>query len=754
MAKPITKKTLSRRIEQILEANPDGIAVEKLVHQVQKKLPRATDAQVREALDFVTSQGLYCIDRGKVCLAPETAVVVIKPGQGLQVELAAERYRLPLAKGWEHRVLPGDVLEGFEDYEGYGSEAVFVPRKLVKAGMTEVVGRVALWKSGGKLQAGLDSRRFPGAQFAFADPGRVSGRKGKFVSAKILARPAPGRAEFLVDFVSEIQDQTRFGGELEEALRLFNLPHVFSAKTLSEVAKLPSEVRPGDVRGRTDLTGLEFCTIDGADARDFDDAVYAVKAQGGYRLVVAIADVSHYVKPGSGVDEDAQMRATSVYFPRRVVPMLPEALSNGICSLNPDVRRLAFVCDMLVAEDGSIASYRFYRAVIRSRARLTYDEVYEALFAKEKKPVAGMMRRLQALKKVYEILRKARDARQAIDFESAEPAFTFDERNEIVGVADKPVTDANRLIEECMLAANVCAASFIAKSGRESLYRVHPEPSEEKIAALKESLADFGIGFGTQDSLMKALGAVLEQVRGTGAAKAVQMLVLRAMMRASYSPKNVGHFGLQYPLYTHFTSPIRRYPDLLVHRTIASILAGKAYKPEISARAQAQFEQEGMAPTGREDDGEGVRNKDWIALGFVTSAAERRAEEAERDIDKWLKCQYLEKRMLVENAFEAHITGVTPFGFFVELDDIGLEGLVHISEIGDDYYVYEGSSIVGTDTDANFRIGSAVKVRVARLSVEDRTVDFALVKNQEGRRRAAPVGKTRAKARKGRKNGR
>jgi ribonuclease R len=560
-----------------------------------------------------------------------------------------------------------------------------------------IVGR--LHQQHGVLLLVPEDRRMPLDILIPADQaGRA--RPGEVATVELVAQPSK-HAQPIGRVLEVLGNYTDPGMEIEIALRKFDLPHEFSKKALALAKAMPEEVRAEDIgKGRRDLRHLPFVTIDGETAKDFDDAVHAEREGKGFRLRVAIADVSHYVRHGDALDVDARERGTSVYFPRRVIPMLPEKISNGLCSLNPNLDRLAMVCDMAITPAGKVARYEFYAAVFRSHARLTYTAVWEKI-SKGKAD-----QDLQNLYAVYKVLFDERTRRGAIDFESVETKMEFDARGKILRIVPEPRNEAHRLIEECMLAANVCAGNFLSSRGHPVLYRVHDVPAPEKVKALRDFLAELGLTLpGGDKPKPKDYAQLLAKIRPRPDHGLLQTILLRSMKQAVYTPENLGHFGLAFDAYVHFTSPIRRYPDLLVHRAIKAVLANQQYT--------------------------GI---DWDETGRHCSETERRADDASRDVESWLKCFYMQDH--VGEAFEGAITGVTAFGLFVMLDNYYVDGLVHISELGRDYYRYEANRhlLLGERTGKRYRLADRIKVKLVRVDLETRKIDLVPADGDGGRR--------------------
>ncbi|MEY3969293.1 MAG: hypothetical protein RL617_306 [Pseudomonadota bacterium] len=544
-----------------------------------------------------------------------------------------------------------------------------------------------------------------------AEPGQVV--MVEIIEPPTRYTPPVGR---VVERLGSIDDP---GMEVEIAVRKFDVPHRFSSAAERLAERLPKAVRTADVKDRIDLRDLPLMTIDGEDARDFDDAVYAeVIPKKGWRLIVAIADVSHYVKPDDALDRDAFERATSVYFPRRVIPMLPEALSNGLCSLNPGVERLALVCDMVVSETGMVRAYQFYDAVILSAARLTYDQAWAALAdptGPEARVLGPRLRALETLYEVYKAFAAQRQSRGAIELETVETYMKTDDHGRIQQIMPRMRNDAHRLIEECMLAANTSAADFLERQKRTGLFRVHEGPTPERLRSLREFLKTQGLRLAGGDAPQPSDYARLSrEIKLRPDARLLQTLLLRSMQQAIYTPDNSGHFGLAYPAYAHFTSPIRRYPDLLVHRVIKAALGGANYVPKYGQRSDE--------PSKRSD-----ATERWRIIGDHCSAAERRADEASRDVEAWLKCQFMKNR--VGEQLPGTVTGVTSFGLFVTLDSLFVEGLIHVSELGGEYFQFNETihELRGERTGRRFRLYDPLIVQVSRVDLEARRIEFRLV---------------------------
>ncbi|QMT41030.1 ribonuclease R [Neisseria shayeganii] len=661
--------------------------------------------------------------RGAVCVAEKLAMVKCrieahKDGFGFAVPLTPDGQGDFVLYARQMRgLMHGDIVTvrpAGIDRRGRREGQVL---DIIERAQKNVVGRLVM-ERGVAMLAPEDSRL---TDNIILEPDSLGeARPGQVVVAEIDVYPEAHRPA--VAKITEILGNYADSGmEIEIAVRKHQLPHRFSEACARAAEKVPAQVCKTDLKGRTDLRDLPLVTIDGETARDFDDAVYAEKQGRNYRLVVAIADVSHYVTPGNPLDDDALERATSVYFPRRVIPMLPENLSNGICSLNPDVERLCMVCDMVFTYAGNLKSYQFYPAVMRSHARLTYNEVWDWI---ENGSDHALKPQIDTLYKLYQILQKKRSQRGAMEFETTETQMIFDKNGKIKCIVPVVRNDAHKLIEECMLAANVCAADFLLKNKHPALFRNHLGPTPEKLATLREQLGLLGLslGGGEQPS-PKDYAELFAQTENRPDRELIQVMLLRSMQQAVYEPGSEGHFGLAYSAYTHFTSPIRRYPDLIVHRAIKAVLSGSQYVPKDS----------------------------WQTLGAHTSFCERRADDASRDVENWLKTYYMQDK--IGEVFGGTVSGMAGFGLFVTLDGIHIEGLVHISDLGEDYFHYrpETMSIEGERSGLRFHMGDKVVVQVARADLDTSKIDLTLVSGgtigRAGKRRsAAKSGDKRSKA--------
>ena len=582
--------------------------------------------------------------------------------------------------------------------------------EILKRNTHSVVGR--FYSERGVHFVTPDNKRLP-TDIAVPEGETHGANHGQIVSVAIIEQPGK-RTPPVGRVVEVLGDHMAPGMEIDIAIRSHEVPQAWPAGVEKEIKAFGKSVPARAKRGREDLRDVPLVTIDGEDARDFDDAVYCEATPGGWRLLVAIADVSHYVSPDTALDQEALERGNSVYFPERVIPMLPEVLSNGLCSLNPEVDRLCLVCEMIFKKDGRMIRSRFFDGLMRSHARLTYTEAAAILVdgdkraRKRRKPLVP---HLEELYRLYKTLRKGRSRRGAIDFETTETRIVFGAERKIERIVPLVRNDAHKLIEECMIAANVAAARFLQRHKMPTLYRVHATPAGDKVADLQEFLNELGLGLrGGRKPSAKDYSAVLDMARGRPDEHLINTVLLRSMPRAEYSPENIGHFGLAHENYAHFTSPIRRYPDLLVHRAIRHVLAGR--KPK-------SFAYDAVAMQG---------------LGEHCSTTERRADDATRDAIDWLKCEYMLDK--VGETYAGIITSTTSFGIFVELQDIYVEGLVHVTALGNDYYHYDPTRhwLMGERSGRIFRLGDQVTVRVVQVNLDDRKIDFELSEKATGKR--------------------
>ncbi len=648
-----------------------------------------------------------------------------------------------------HDLIPGRILSyadgfGFLKPDDAGEDLFISPREMNRVlhndrALVRVSGVDRKGRREGKIVEVLERNtqqvvgRFikeHGVQFVQPDNKKITqnilipkgkgngAKKGEMVVATITEQPTLRSQP--VGKISEVLGAHMAPGmEIDVAIRTYDLPSVWPDDVIEQVKPLKKEVVEDAKQGRVDLRDVPLVTIDGADARDFDDAVFCSKTSKGWKLLVAIADVSHYVQPGSALDLEAKNRSTSVYFPEQVIPMLPEVLSNGLCSINPDEDRLSMVCEMVINEQGQVIRSRFFDAVMRSHDRLTYDKVSAMLehnhtkLRKKYKPVLPHLEEMYAL---YKAMRGQREIRGAMDFDTQETQIVFAEDRKIEKIIPVQRNDAHKLIEEFMIAANSAAARYLNRKKMPRLLRIHEGPSDEKISTLKTFLGELGLHMGGGDKPTPVdYMHLTSSIKDRPDAHLIQTVLLRSMSQAVYSPEKKGHFGLALEAYTHFTSPIRRYPDLMVHRAIRHCLQGKSPEsfycgfPEITT------------------------------LGEHCSANERRADEATRDVVSWLKCEYMQDK--IGESFAGIISAVTSFGFFVELSDLYVEGLVHVTSLGQDFFKFDPAShqLKGERTGKRYRLGDTVNVIVARVNLDDKKIDFDLLGVQG--RDAKPVEK-------------
>ncbi|MEI8616128.1 ribonuclease R [Shewanella sp. PP-He15 brown] len=595
--------------------------------------------------------------------------------------------------------------------------------RLIQPRSAAIVGRYHV--DSGMAFVIADDKRIT-QEILVANEDRNGARQGDVVVVELTRRP--GRFVKAAGKVTEVLGkQMAPGMEIEIALRNYDLPHTWSPVIEKKLRRIPDEVTDADKVGRVDLRHLPLVTIDGEDARDFDDAVYAEKkAGGGWRLWVAIADVSYYVRTDSALDTEARARGNSVYFPSQVIPMLPEKISNGLCSLNPHVDRLCMVAEMTVSAKGKLSGYKFYPAVMYSHARFTYTQVAEML---EGGPIVpeheALFPHLQCLQSLYLALDEQRAERGAIAFETMETQFIFNEQRKIDKIVPRGRNQAHKIIEECMILANVSAAKFVKKQKGDVLYRVHEAPSEQKLANFKEFLAERGLTMpGGLEPTPSDYQNVMLQIADRPDAELIQVMLLRSMRQAIYTPDNEGHFGLALEEYAHFTSPIRRYPDLVLHRVIRYLLAKER------GEATEKWTQDG---------GYHYQLDELDQLGEECSTTERRADEATRDVSDWLKCEFMQDH--VGDTFEAVIASVTSFGLFVRLNELFIDGLVHISSLGSDYYQFDPmrQRLIGEHTGQIYQVGDPVTVKVAAVNLDDRQIDLVMLGDdgKGGKRKAS-----------------
>lgn len=653
-------------------------------------------AMLRDGQLMQDRRGRYCLlkhinlQRGTVQGHPDGYGFFIPDSGGEDMMLSAREMR---------EVMHGDTVLAYQlglDRRGRPEGKI---HEVIEHANATVVGR--FFSEHGINFVVPDSKRL--TQDISIPPELLSGAKhGQMVLVELLSFPSK-RGKAIGKILHIVGDHMAPGMEIEVAILAHGIPAHWPADVVSSVASIPQTVDKKELKGRADLRHLPFVTIDGEDAKDFDDAVYCyAKSSGGYQLLVAIADVSHYVPIDSPLDQEAARRGNSVYFPGKVIPMLPEALSNGICSLNPKVDRLCMVAEMAISNEGKITRSRFYRAVIHSQARLTYTQVGAWIEKKSADTAhASLWPMIETLNALFHILKENRKTRGAMDFDSTETKIEFDENRKIQKIVPLVRNDAHRLIEECMLAANVAVARFLEKAKIPTLYRVHAPPEEEKVKALRQFLGELGLQLtGGKVPRPKDFQRTLAEVEGRDDAHLIETVMLRSLKQAQYVESNNGHFGLAYTAYTHFTSPIRRYPDLLIHRAVGHLIDLQSV--------------ETFAYT---DD-------EMSRMGKSCSSTERRADDATRQVVSWLKCEYMQDK--IGQVFTGRISAVTSFGIFVELDDIYAEGLVHVTSLKNDYYRFDASKhrLVGERGGITYRLGDKMTILVARVDLDDRKIDF------------------------------
>lgn len=718
-AKRYDNPIVSRQfILQVLEEAGEPVSFETIAKKSNIEESESKRA-LHKRLNAMERDGqLICNRKGKYCLVDSTdlvrgKVLAHRDGYGyLALEQGGDDWYLSPRE--MHSVFHGDkVLARVKKIDRKGrTEGAIV--EILDGSTHHVVGR--LFEESGLIFVSSEDPRIL-HDLIISEDDTLGAKVGQVVVAEIVQRPKKNKhARGIITEV--LGDHLSAGMEIEIAIRNHQIPHEWPSDVNSEVTELPVEVSDSDWEGRVDLRKLPLVTIDGADARDFDDAVYCEKQKsGGWKLWVAIADVSHYVRPGSALDKEAIERGNSVYFPEFVVPMLPELLSNGLCSLNPDVDRLCMVSEMDIDAEGKVTDSQFYPAVMHSHARFTYEKVWSILSGDEdlRSEYSDRVPELEELYELFKARLALKSGRGAIEFETTETQIIFDENRKIKDIVGRTRNDAHKIIEECMICANVAAAEFIEKSDFPGVYRVHEGPSDERLEKFRAFLGELGIFlFGGDKPEPKNYRELHDSIKERPDYELIQTMMLRSMMQAVYSPQNEGHFGLAFESYTHFTSPIRRYPDLLVHRIIKALL--QTHKVAGAESGQKYTDQELVNYTEH------------------CSMTERRADLATRDVVDWLKCEYMLTR--VGDEYWGTVATVTSFGIFVALDELFVEGLIHISELGDDYYHFDAAKmrLIGERKGQSFRVGDRVKIKVSKVDLEQRNIDFELLEREKVKR--------------------
>ncbi len=688
---------------------------------------------MRRRLRAMENDGQLVFTKRKCYALPEKLdllkgmVIGHREGFGfLQVEGKKDDFFIPNVQ--MQKVMHGDyVLAQPNGFDRKGRPEVRIVRVL-EANKKQIVGRFFIEQGIGYVMP--DDSRIT-RDILIPDNARLGARMGQVVVVELHSRTAPF-FQPIGKITEVLGDNMAKGMEVEIAIRKHDIPHSFPSAVEKQLKKWAEDVPEEAKRGRVDLRDLPLVTIDGEDARDFDDAVFCQKQGKGWKLWVAIADVSYYVRPKSALDTEAYNRGNSVYFPNRVVPMLPEKLSNGLCSLNPQVDRLCMVCEMTISAKGKMTDYQFYEAVMNSHARLTYNKVAKIL---EKDTAlceryASLVPHLQDLHEMYQALVKARQQRGAIEFETIESKFIFNALGRIERIEPVVRNDAHKIIEECMILANIASANFMGKHQEPALYRIHAVPGEEKLTAFRSFLAECGLSLsGGNKPTPMDYAQLLEQIKPRPDHELIQTMLLRSMSQAVYSADNIGHFGLALEEYAHFTSPIRRYPDLTLHRGIKYLLAKK----------------KGSKRKTTDTGGYHYQLEEMDLFGAHCSSTERRADDATREVADWLKCEYMQDH--VGEEFDGVISSVTGFGFFVRLNDLFIDGLVHISGLANDYYLFDmpKQRLIGENSGMIFRLGDAVKVRVEAVSLEQKQIDFSLISSERKPKRSGKTARTKAK---------
>ena len=693
----------------------------------------ARQEAMRRRLRAMENDGQLVFTKRKCYALPEKLdllkgmVIGHREGFGfLQVEGKKDDFFIPNVQ--MQKVMHGDyVLAQPNGFDRKGRPEVRIVRVL-EANKKQIVGRFFIEQGIGYVMP--DDSRIT-RDILIPDNARLGARMGQVVVVELHPRTAPF-FQPIGKITEVLGDNMAKGMEVEIAIRKHDIPHSFPSAVEKQLKKWAEDVPEEAKRGRVDLRDLPLVTIDGEDARDFDDAVFCQKQGKGWKLWVAIADVSYYVRPKSALDTEAYNRGNSVYFPNRVVPMLPEKLSNGLCSLNPQVDRLCMVCEMTISAKGKMTDYQFYEAVMNSHARLTYNKVAKILGKDTAlcERYASLVPHLQDLHDMYQALVKARQQRGAIEFETIESKFIFNALGRIERIEPVVRNDAHKIIEECMILANIASANFMEKHQEPALYRIHAVPGEEKLTAFRSFLAEYGLSLsGGNKPTPMDYAQLLEQIKPRPDHELIQTMLLRSMSQAVYSADNIGHFGLALEEYAHFTSPIRRYPDLTLHRGIKYLLA----------------KQKGSKRKTTDTGGYHYQLEEMDLFGVHCSSTERRADDATREVADWLKCEYMQDH--VGEEFDGVISSVTGFGFFVRLNELFIDGLVHISGLANDYYLFDmpKQRLIGENSGMIFRLGDAVKVRVEAVSLEQKQIDFSLISSERKPKRSGKTARTKAK---------